>query len=64
MLKTHLDARFYRVGGGTRVAGFLLAVATTVLLLIGTGPIAYIRKSRSPFGCVIFDVDSAIKLSW
>ncbi|KAJ7119614.1 sulfate transporter family-domain-containing protein [Mycena epipterygia] len=33
---------FYRVGGGTRVAGFLLAVATTALLLIGTGPIAYI----------------------
>ncbi|KAI0337869.1 hypothetical protein BDW22DRAFT_1363648 [Trametopsis cervina] len=33
---------FYRVGGDTRVAGFLLAAATTVLLLIGTGPIAYI----------------------
>ncbi|KAJ7021466.1 sulfate transporter family-domain-containing protein [Mycena alexandri] len=33
---------FYRVGGGTRIAGFLLAVATTVLLLIGTGPIAFI----------------------
>lgn len=36
--------RFYRVGGDTRVAGFLLAVATTVLLLVGTGPIAFIRK--------------------
>ena len=36
---------FYRVGGGTRIAGFLLAVATMVLLLIGTGPIAYIRTS-------------------
>ena len=35
---------FYRVGGGTRIAGFLLAVATTALLLVGTGPIAYIRK--------------------
>ncbi|KAJ7747683.1 sulfate transporter family-domain-containing protein [Mycena maculata] len=33
---------FYRVGGGTRIAGFLLAVATAALLLIGTGPIAYI----------------------
>ncbi|KAJ3888155.1 sulfate transporter family-domain-containing protein [Lentinula edodes] len=33
---------FYRVGGDTRVAGFLLAVATTVLLLVGTGPIAFI----------------------
>jgi hypothetical protein len=36
---------FYRVGGGTRIAGFLLAVATILLLLVGTGPIAYIRKS-------------------
>jgi SulP family sulfate permease len=35
---------FYRVGGGTRIAGFLLAVATAVLLFIGTGPIAYSRK--------------------
>ncbi|KAJ3746096.1 sulfate transporter family-domain-containing protein [Lentinula detonsa] len=33
---------FYRVGGDTRVAGFLLAAATTILLLVGTGPIAYI----------------------
>ncbi|KAJ7207976.1 sulfate transporter family-domain-containing protein [Mycena pura] len=33
---------FYRVGGGTRVAGLLLAVATMALLLIGTGPVAYI----------------------
>jgi hypothetical protein len=35
--------RFYRVGGGNRIAGFLLAVATFILLMIGTGPIAYIR---------------------
>ncbi|KAJ7912514.1 sulfate transporter family-domain-containing protein [Mycena leptocephala] len=33
---------FYRVGGGTRVAGFLLALATAILLFIGTGPIAFI----------------------
>ncbi|KAH9847094.1 sulfate transporter family-domain-containing protein [Lenzites betulinus] len=33
---------FYRVGGDTRVSGFLLAGATTVLLLVGTGPISYI----------------------
>ncbi|KAG0696357.1 sulfate transporter family-domain-containing protein [Suillus ampliporus] len=33
---------FYRVGGGTRTAGFLLAAATFILLLIGTWPIAYI----------------------
>lgn len=33
---------FYRVGGTTRVSGFLLAGATAVLLFIGTGPIAFI----------------------
>ncbi|KAI0821728.1 sulfate transporter family-domain-containing protein [Trametes gibbosa] len=33
---------FYRVGGDTRVSGFLLAGATTILLLVGTGPISYI----------------------
>ena len=35
---------FYRVGGGNRIAAFLLAVATVFLLVIGTGPIAYIRE--------------------
>ena len=40
---------FYRVGGGTRIAGFLLAVATVILLLIGTGPIAFIRTSHPHF---------------
>ena len=34
---------FYRVGGETRVSGFMLAGTTTLLLLIGTGPIAFIR---------------------
>ncbi|KAH9929173.1 sulfate transporter family-domain-containing protein [Fomitopsis serialis] len=33
---------FYRVGGTTRISGFMLAAATAVLLVIGTGPIAYI----------------------
>lgn len=33
---------FYRVGGGTRVAGFLLAIMTALLLFVGTAPIAYI----------------------
>ena len=32
------------MGGGNRIAAVLLAVATAVLLVIGTGPIAYIRK--------------------
>ncbi|KAJ8516740.1 hypothetical protein ONZ45_g5982 [Pleurotus djamor] len=33
---------FYRVGGNTRIASFLLAIATAFLLFIGTGPIAFI----------------------
>ncbi|KAF5375834.1 hypothetical protein D9615_008236 [Tricholomella constricta] len=33
---------FYRVGGNTRIAGFLLAIMTGVLLVIGTAPIAFI----------------------
>ncbi|KAI0260384.1 sulfate transporter family-domain-containing protein [Gloeopeniophorella convolvens] len=33
---------FYRVGGTTRISGFMLAGATFALLLAGTGPIAYI----------------------
>ncbi|KAF9483648.1 sulfate anion transporter [Pholiota conissans] len=33
---------FYRVGGDNRIAGFLLAIATAVLLVIGSGPIAFI----------------------
>ncbi|KAH9994309.1 sulfate transporter family-domain-containing protein [Russula compacta] len=33
---------FYRVGGTTRLSGFMLAGATLVILLAGTGPIAYI----------------------
>ncbi|KAL0067029.1 hypothetical protein AAF712_006019 [Marasmius tenuissimus] len=33
---------FYRVGGGTRVAGFLLGLANILLLWIGTGPIKYL----------------------
>ncbi|KAH0835582.1 sulfate transporter family-domain-containing protein [Lanmaoa asiatica] len=39
---TYRALRFYRVGGGNRVAGFMLAVATFLLLIIGTWPIAYI----------------------
>lgn len=33
---------FYRVGGTTRVSGFLLALATFLLLVVGTEPIGYI----------------------
>ena len=36
---------FYRVGGGTRLAGFLLAIATAVVLWVGTAPIGYLRES-------------------
>jgi sulfate permease, SulP family len=45
LIFTHPMARFYRVGGTTRLSGFMLAGATAVLLLVGTGPIAYIRVS-------------------
>jgi SulP family sulfate permease len=34
---------FYRIGGGTRLSGLLLAFATIGLLLIGTAPIGFIR---------------------
>lgn len=40
-------ARFYRVGGTTRLSGLLLGLFTFGLLVVGTGPIAYIRK-----GCI------------
>ncbi|KAI0077979.1 hypothetical protein K474DRAFT_1594928 [Panus rudis PR-1116 ss-1] len=33
---------FYRVGGDTRLSGFLLAGATALLLFVGSGPIAFI----------------------
>lgn len=41
-IKFH-NHRFYRVGGDNRIAGFLLAVATGILLVIGSAPIAFIR---------------------
>ncbi|KIY49603.1 hypothetical protein FISHEDRAFT_40530 [Fistulina hepatica ATCC 64428] len=43
---------FYRVGGVTRVAGFMLALATVVLLLVGTQPIAYLPVME--VGALIF----------
>ena len=43
--------RFYRVGGGNRIAGFLLAIATAGLLVIGAGPIAFLRESH--FMCIL-----------
>ncbi|KAI0029574.1 sulfate transporter family-domain-containing protein, partial [Vararia minispora EC-137] len=33
---------FYRVGGTTRIAGFMLAGTTLLLLFVGTAPISYI----------------------
>ncbi|KAF9267177.1 hypothetical protein L218DRAFT_1063908 [Marasmius fiardii PR-910] len=33
---------FYRVGGNTRIAGFLLGIVNIVLLWIGAGPIQYL----------------------
>lgn len=39
------DIRFYRVGGGTRIAGFLLGIMTVLLLWVGTTPLSFIRTS-------------------
>jgi sulfate permease, SulP family len=33
---------FYRVGGGSRLAGFLLAGATAVVMMTGTASISYL----------------------
>ena len=38
---------FYRVGGTTRTAGFLLALVTFVLLVVGAESTGYIRTSLS-----------------
>jgi len=35
---------FYRVDGGTRLAGFLLALATVAVLRVGTAPVGYLRE--------------------
>lgn len=43
--------RFYRVGGDNRIAGFLLAVATGALLVIGSAPIAFIRERHKTIPC-------------
>jgi hypothetical protein len=46
-------------GGGNRIAGILLAVATAVLLVIGTGPVADIREliyAPINYVCLIFRV--------
>ena len=44
---------FYRVGGGKRLAGFLLVVATAVVLWLGTAPIAYLRERLAPRPVII-----------
>ncbi|KIN96770.1 hypothetical protein M404DRAFT_16850 [Pisolithus tinctorius Marx 270] len=33
---------FYRVGGGNRIAGLMLALVTLLILMVGTAPVAYI----------------------
>ncbi|KAG6830408.1 hypothetical protein H0H92_000904 [Tricholoma furcatifolium] len=55
---------FYRVGGGNRIAGFLLAIATGILLVLGTGPIAYIPVMV--IGALIFvlGIDLLIEALW
>ncbi|KAF7986828.1 hypothetical protein HWV62_12524 [Athelia sp. TMB] len=55
---------FYRVGGTTRIAGFLLAVATAILLLIGTGPIAYIPVMVVGALIFVLGIDLVIEALW
>ncbi|KIO03614.1 hypothetical protein M404DRAFT_611539 [Pisolithus tinctorius Marx 270] len=63
---------FYRVGGGNRIAGLMLALVTLFILLVGTAPVAYI-----PFvvvGALIFALgidlveealwDTRYRVSW
>lgn len=35
----------YRVGGGSRLSGLMLAAATGVIMMIGPSVIAYLRES-------------------
>lgn len=57
---------FYRVGGGTRLAGFLLAMGTVVVLWVGTAPIAYLRECLALRPVIsqllIFDSNAAVML--
>lgn len=55
---------FYRVGGGTRIAGFLLAVATFILLIIGTGPIAYIPVMVVSALILVLGIDLVKEALW
>ena len=52
MFLMHFFISFYCVGGDTHFAGFLLAVCMALLLLTGTSPIGFIRKSQH-FVCSI-----------
>jgi SulP family sulfate permease len=52
------------VGGGTRIAGFLLAVATFILLMIGTGPIAYIPVMVVSALILVLGIDLVKEALW
>ncbi|KAG1824746.1 sulfate transporter family-domain-containing protein [Suillus subaureus] len=55
---------FYRVGGGTRIASFLLAVATFILLVIGTGPVAYIPVMVVSALILVLGIDLVKEALW
>ena len=42
---------FYRVGGGSRLSGVMLAAATGGVMLVGPSVIGYLRESDS--SCIV-----------
>ncbi|KAL4066573.1 sulfate transporter family-domain-containing protein [Scleroderma citrinum] len=55
---------FYRLGGGNRVAGFMLALVTFLLLIIGTAPIAYIPVVVVSTLIIVLGIDLVKEALW
>ncbi|KAI6096494.1 sulfate transporter family-domain-containing protein [Pisolithus sp. B1] len=69
-----LGSVFYRVGGGSRVAGFMLALATLLIPMIGTAPVCSLVLAVVVVGALIFALgidlvkealwDTRYRVSW
>lgn len=55
---------FYRVGGGNRVAGFMLAITSFLLLIMGSAPIAYIPVVVVSTLIVVLGIDLVKEALW
>lgn len=44
---SHSIPSVYRVGGGSRLSGLMLAAATAVIMMIGPSVIAYLRRCQA-----------------